>query len=513
MGLSVTPGRDVRLTDRIPSAALLIGIAAAGAALASSAIPNHDVAWLWLATERLLDGGTLGGDVWELNPPLIFWIMSPAVIVAKLAGVDYHLAYSSWVALLATVSAFVCGGVVRPIFPERAQAQPFECWLLVCLLLLPGPHYGQREHLLIILAAPYLLWEACATNGDDASSRGPGLPISIAAAAGLLLKPHLAVLVAGFVGLRMLQARSLRPVLQPGYLAMLACAAIYGAAVFYYYPEWVTMTRLTSVVYSAYNPPPGNLIFLFEPLSILIAIAQMLLPRRGGWRTRLADPVQRLLFASVLLLVGALLQLKGWSYHKLPAGFALTLAASIFLLSPANARRSRVGEAVALGTIGLLLAKSTIFATYFQRSTSPHPEFARLVERANGGPIAAMSTNVYNVFPAIGETKGIWASRFPCQWLVPGAVKLARGDPRERREAERIRYIAAGLVAADIARYRPAVIALRTGVDQALTTPIDWIAFYRAHPRFREAWRDYCPSAPTANWAVYIRCADAESTS
>ena len=494
------------------TAALLVGVAAACVALAVTAPPNHDVAWLSIATGRLLDGGTPGGDIWEPNPPLILWIMAPAVAAARLAGIDHHLAYAIWISGIAAASAFVGARTARPVFPDAARARIFACALLGCLLVLPGHSFGQREHVLLILIAPYLLWETCAPDRGDPASRGPGVGISVAAAAGLLLKPPLAVLVAGFVGLRMARARSVRPLLRPGYLAMLACAAAYGLAIVAFHPEWVAMTRLTSIVYAAYNPPAGQLVYVFAPFALLIALALVFLAPHGSWSARIESPAGAMLFASALLLLGALAQLKGWTYHRLPSGVAFVLAGLIFILSAAAPRVGGLAAKVALGLAAFLLARPFGSSAWFERARGPDPEVAELVRRADGRPVMAFSTVLQAVFPALTEAGGIWGSRFPCQWLVPGVVELATGDADDRRAAARIRYAAAGLVAADLRRYRPAVVALRTGNDPFMPAGFDWLGFYGVHPAFREAWRDYCPSAPTTHWKVYARCADAAST-
>lgn len=478
-------------------------VAVAGAALAAAAPPNHDVAWLWLASGRLLDGGVPGRDIWETNPPLILWMMAPVVFAARLFGADHHGSYVAAIAVAAAASTFACAWIARPILAPKVRADLFAAALLACLLLLPGPGFGQREHLLAILVAPYMFAEAIASGRDD-RSRGPGLAVCLAAAVGLLLKPHLAVLVAGFVALRVARARSPRPLLHPGYLLMLGCAAAYGAAVLLLYPDWVAMTRVTALVYSAYDPPTDAMIRTFVAPVALLALAWAFFARHGTGPS--ASAVRALLFASALLLLGALLQRKGWPYHKLPSYFALAAAGLTFLASRPAARPSVGAMAAALLAVAFPLYAFVSATDHFGRRAVRDAEFSGIVERANGAPVAAFSTNIHGVFPELVEMDGAWASRFPCQWLIPGIVRLAAGAAPERREAGRLRYMTAGLVASDIARYRPAVIALKKGPDQAMATAFDWIGFFGAHPRFRQVWRGYCPSTATPGWSVYVRC-------
>lgn len=492
--------------DQTLMATLLIGLAVAGAALVATTIPNHDVSWLWLATERFLNGATLGNGIWEPNPPLIFWIMSPAVIGARLAKIDYHLAYTLYITGLATASAFAGAGIARPLFTGTIRSTVFACALLACLLFLPGDSFGQREHILVILIAPYLIWETCALDRSDPRSLGPTVAISLAAACGVLLKPPLALLVVGFVTLRMVQARSIRVLIRPGYLTMLACAFIYSLTIIIFYPEWLAMTRVTAIVYSAYNPPLSQLAYVSAPFIALTVLAFIFVAPHASWRARFESPTGGMLLASALLLLGAILQLKGWTYHRLPSGVAFVLAALIFLLtSPAPVRSGPTLKA-AFGLLFFLAVRPFGSSTWFERSDPVDPEIAHLIKLADNRPIAAFSTVLQSVFPALTEANVIWGSRFPCQWLIPAVVKLASGDAEDRRAAGHVRYLAAGFVAADIARYRPAVIALRVRNDPFLPNGFDWAGFYSVHPGFRSVWRDYCPSMPTPSWLIYTRC-------
>jgi hypothetical protein len=65
-------------------AVTLVGV---GLLLQFSLPINHNVAWLLIATDRLLDGtGTYAQNVVEWNPPLILYLFAPSVGETQLRG-------------------------------------------------------------------------------------------------------------------------------------------------------------------------------------------------------------------------------------------------------------------------------------------------------------------------------------------------------------------------------------------------------------------------------------------
>ena len=47
---------------------------------------NHDVGWVLYVAEQMLDGDRIYIDIVEENPPLIFWISQPSVLLGQAFG-------------------------------------------------------------------------------------------------------------------------------------------------------------------------------------------------------------------------------------------------------------------------------------------------------------------------------------------------------------------------------------------------------------------------------------------
>ncbi|MGB1088543.1 MAG: hypothetical protein ACPG06_09245, partial [Alphaproteobacteria bacterium] len=139
-------------------ALLLIG----GFAIAYFYMPhNHDSLWLLIGAERLLSGGIMPTDVYELNPPSVF---APYVLPALLAGKDMGLAYLFYVVEALGV-ILLCWWLMLPALNKWWPTEWTHVgrligrWLILAVLVFgAGYGFGQRDHLGFVLILPFLLW-------------------------------------------------------------------------------------------------------------------------------------------------------------------------------------------------------------------------------------------------------------------------------------------------------------------------------------------------------------------
>ncbi|HYZ41257.1 MAG TPA: hypothetical protein VE687_11630, partial [Stellaceae bacterium] len=117
---------------------------------------KDDIAWLLYVAQQWLSGRRLYVDLVEVNPPMIVWILAlPAALSAAL-GVAVKLVAAPFFAACTLGSAGWCAKLLRGYGPLESATLP--CFALVgtVLLVLPGPEFGQREHLLVAASLPYL---------------------------------------------------------------------------------------------------------------------------------------------------------------------------------------------------------------------------------------------------------------------------------------------------------------------------------------------------------------------
>lgn len=276
-----------------------------------------DSSWLLWIAGRWLDGATLYRDVFEVNPPLAIWLHAPVVWVARISGFPvaalFRIAVLSW-----------CGGCVI-LFDAllRRGQQPAGRHRVavvaaaIIVLILPGPFFGQREHLLLAAALPWAALLACRRDGAAVPAAVAGAS-ALVLALGIALKPtHIGL----WVALPMVAGRRawwrfpetwIVPAVGLAYLAIVAG----GTAYLGYLSEW-------GPVYWRYR----RVSFLdaaFGNEMALLAVGSCLLV----WRFRRQALTLALLSCTSGCLVGAVLQAKALPYHYWPAdGLALLLLA------------------------------------------------------------------------------------------------------------------------------------------------------------------------------------------
>lgn len=374
---------------------------------------NHDVSYLLYIAGRILQGATLYVDLPEINPPLIVWLNMPVAWLAQALGVPDPqvlrvLLLALGCAVVAWSGAILRGWLARPML---------VAWLVAALyvvMLLPGYAFGQREHIALMCALPYMGEAARRVDGQPVG-RAMHFGVAALASLGMAIKPHfllVALLVEAFAWWR--QRR-----LAPGCLLAAALLLAYLGAVLLFAPGYRDMLRLLAGGYWANS---GWLVFLRQPYFYATLV---LLGLAAASRVDARTLPRVLLLASAGFAAAALIQHKGWPYHWLPA---LSLAWLAFALGIAQATRQRhwQGHALAPLIVSTAVALASLLALAVAvskgRVSNPNPsQLAPLIRELGGGPVIVFS-NFEASFPLVTEP-GIGSStRFPTMTIV-GAME------------------------------------------------------------------------------------------
>src|SRR5215813_700280 len=73
---------------------------------------THDAAWYLVATRRYLDGARLYVDLIEVNPPLMFWLMTPPTWLGRALGLSDPVTGNLLPALALVASTFLAARVL-----------------------------------------------------------------------------------------------------------------------------------------------------------------------------------------------------------------------------------------------------------------------------------------------------------------------------------------------------------------------------------------------------------------
>ena len=177
---------------------MLVGVELA---VAGGGYLNHDVAWFCYMSQRWGDGARLYVDVVDTNPPLIVFLSTPPILLAKALSWPVDVTMLAYVSALAIASVAVCGMLVVRAWPDADPLQRglFMTGIVAVVFPLSGTDFAQREHLALIFALPYVLAAAVRLSGL-ALPWPAAMAIGFMGGLGLAIKPHLlaiAVIVEG----------------------------------------------------------------------------------------------------------------------------------------------------------------------------------------------------------------------------------------------------------------------------------------------------------------------------
>lgn len=375
---------------------------------------NHDVVWYHVATRQWLEGAALYSDIVEVNPPLNFYLTLPVIWLADLTGLDDTSAQYLVLAGLMVVSLGLVARELRALesITER-QRMLLLAGMGVVLSLLALRDVGQREHLFILMALPWLVSRIAPGAGGWRRE----VFLAALAAVAMCLKPFFIVFPAAILMAEALRARSLAPLFSPSAWAFLGTGLAYVAAVATLHPTYLTETLpMARLVYGAYGADVVNVVGVVgTPLAALILA--------GAWALSRPEPPRGTGVFFIVTFAGVvsyLWQGTGFGYHALP----FLIFGAIGCLFAALDPRARLIALVALATMMLEVG---------QRGFYDNGAITRIVPVTRDlGPVdrlLVISTHVFAGPIVASEVDAEWVSPYPAQWLVPGALNaLARTD-------------------------------------------------------------------------------------
>jgi hypothetical protein len=424
--------------------AACVAIGALGLAAELARVAPPDIGFFLYAAGRLLDGARLYRDVVDLNPPLIFAVNMPVMRLARLTGLSEFLLYRLCSALLLGMLLLYSGRLLlRYVFPDRAVRARYVL-LLFCfaLFLLVRSDFGQREHFVLALLLPYVLLVAadCARRRPPA---GEAVVIGLMAGAAIGFKPHFGlvwIVLEGFRRVHLPRGRPWRPT--PEAVGVAGFLVIYGAAVYWLTPNYLSLAAFLGPAYLKYRRQPFIDLLVVGPEAALVEFVLLALL---ALRRRMRTPTFGTLLAwtTVACLAAGAAQGKDFPYHFYPA---LGLAFVLLGLLAADARDAkgplsvrmygRVSRAL-LGTMLTVVLAGSALDTMGgnvgqQRQRVALAELARAVQvRAGGRSVGMLSYTLLSAFPLVNLAHVHLATRFPGFWLLASSYwdAIATGGP------------------------------------------------------------------------------------
>jgi len=460
-------------------------------------------------------------DLVEVNPPLVVWMGLPLVRLAGVTGWSEVALYRGMVWAVVGVSLLLSARMLGLVL-DRDDGRRRAGLLLVAVFLLaamPGPFFGQREHLALALVLPWLFGWAARIGGLEIPTRD-AMAAGVLAAVGVALKPHYvfaALAIGGYVCAR--RWRTGRRMV-PELAVMAGLLVCYAAAVMIAAPEYLPLiARLKAVYWDYVRRPIGTI--LGGTLSPLTVVASLLLWPVSRYLTRYRALADVLGIATLGFLGAVVLQHKGFGYHYYPSLGTGLLLLLLGTMGGANAGWApwpisgrAVTALVALPCLTLFLLTAIGRA---QGSAAKGPVKAGSREigaflrgHRPTGAVVIFSPWMEDSFPLVLESDVSWGSRYPFMWFMPALhrTELTAGDSRIscRRPASQpaVERALVGTVAEDLGRYHPELVFVRRP-DNADLLRVNLLACFSRHSTFRREFAAYRQRVQLGHFIVFER--------
>jgi hypothetical protein len=459
----------------------------------------QDAAWFIYVAEQLLQGQSLYADIKEVNPPLGMWVFVPILWVAKLFAANaVHVTYVALLALTA-ICLGLCHRYMR-LFSNlhKTQLYTFTICSAVVLLYFPAAFFAEREHFLILLFLPWVFLRGLRKSNLQVTLLERAA-VGTAAGLAICIKPQAAFAPILLVAVQLFRDRQLKNLFAVENISAAFVSAIYALCIFIFTPLFLSeMVALGSKAYVPYYGYPLAIIALNTRWPVIALLVSVLLRLRLKATKTDTTLIDLLMAVSTGFLIAYLIQMKGFTYHIMPAIMAagLALAAGAAQLWQTE-KKFTLPIAAAIGVAGLVL--SDVPQTYFNPYKTMSEALAKDAPHARSVFIA--STRLDDAFPFVQKHNLQWASRLPTQWLTP-YVATHGNNMKDPIVAKALDW-----AVSDLGQMKPDVVMVDVSKEQAYIPQgsFDYIKFWQADARFAAIWADYEYVETARDLAIYRR--------
>ncbi len=291
---------------------------------------NHDSGVILDTSRRIFGGERLYEDIPEVNPPLIFILGGVIVRLSQVTGLDEIFVWRFCHLFFITLIVFFSGQLMRMNGWELTQRkyQGFFWAIIALFFCYPDVDFSQREHSAAVCFLPYLL--ICARRAcKEPVAPKSALIAGIIAGLAFSLKPFFLLVfclveiytwgaLRGYEQSWLRLENSMFLLMSGGFLLWTIAGTPY-----------LSFIRFIQPHYASYNSPISILLYNFNFLPFVLAsfLHVIFAPSKNDARLR------QLLFITALgFTVSYVIQMKGFSYHSLPARIFSWLLVSIIIL-------------------------------------------------------------------------------------------------------------------------------------------------------------------------------------
>ena len=437
---------------------------------------NCDVSWLLTLGEQVLAGARPYIDFSEPNPPASILIYLPAIVSARIAGLEPELAVTLLAFAGVVLSLWLCGRILSDgelLQPhERASMAALGC---ILLLILPGDAFAQREHIALIAIMPMLCVYGLRANGASVGTAFAVL-VGIGGGIAVAIKPYFAsalLVPFAYVAWRTRRQRLASLIFAPEHVSLGLVLAAYAGVIVALFSNYIR--DMLPIVLAVYAPLRVSNYFAVLATSIILIAMNILVARAVG-ATEFRNSIIRVFVLAVVgFAIAMLAQAKSWQYHSYPAMALSLLVLGFVLLQKLSNPEVRLTSPISWPQ-NIVFGAALFAALYAIESFwfLSDPSRVRLVQEvarlAPAHPrVASINGGAEFAFPLTRKLQGtpIWPA--PFQWISAGADRMLQSaalDPATRSTLERYAWTDRQELVRAIRAQRPDVILIGTGPDE-----------------------------------------------
>jgi hypothetical protein len=270
----------------------------------------------------MLGGGNYATSFFETNPPLILYLTVPVCFIAELFSINpLNIAYC-YFSILALMSVVVSYALLKRLVREPLIRYLTFMSLLGVMFLLPASDFGEREHIAMLFATPYLFAAALTLNHQSLSQR-QAILIGLFAGIGFALKPYFLIPLCLIEAFFILDTQRILGWVRTESLTILSVMLVYLAAVWVFHPAYFhIIIPLVNRYYFLSIVSPGKVIFANKLYNFAVAtlIASFFFYKNN----RYSSIILMISLMQIGFMAALIATRTDWYYHMLPAiGFSI----------------------------------------------------------------------------------------------------------------------------------------------------------------------------------------------
>lgn len=456
----------------------------------------------------MLHGQTYTKPIFDSNPPLVFYITIPPIILAKKININLIFLLRLYIICLSFVSISISHHFFTQLFKtNKTLMYVMSFSFAFILLILPLDDFGQREHFLMIFSTPYLLLSACRLNNIPIKN-WLAILVGIMAAIGFSIKPFFLITLMLIELAFVVQKKNILGWIRIESLTALLITVSYGIAVIVLFPDFFRIVLPSFIpMYDAIRKPFAALI-LFPPF--LLCCGAAVLPFLMWNHTKYLLLMSLFSLAIIGYLIAFLIPGALWNYHLYPAKAVSFLACTLGLSELFMASKIRINYVI-VGAISALYMSIELgslcegginLVRYFNADNSTKKLVAFLEQQKNTGSYDYFSMT-HELFLIEYYSKMNFVGSLPYFYWEYARV-LPKKYPLSNHK-KTLNFII-NIISDDLNNKKPTFIIVDIpSSQQRLHQRINYPKEYSQQASFQEAWSKYKFLKRIDQYTIYQR--------